>query len=102
MRRIFRFAAIICGVVAITAFFMVSVRRLDSGQDGKSREQLERALHRSIAVCYATYGAYPESLDEITEKYGVQIDEDRFNVFYSPVAENLPPELVITDRSDSV
>lgn len=87
---LFAAAAVLCG-------FLYAMDRLESGREDRSAEQLDRSLRRAIAACYASTGAYPASLDEITGTYGVQIDVDKYHVFYMPVAENLPPELDVVE-----
>lgn len=93
LRRAFT-ALAACAVLAGSLFAM---DRLEAGREDRSAEQLERSLRRAIAACYASTGAYPASLDEITGMYGVQVDEDKYYVFYMPVAENLPPELDVIE-----
>lgn len=92
-----RRAALLLLVGAILAGFLFAMDRLDAGRADESAEQLDRSLRRAIAACYAATGAYPQSLDEIVERYGVQVDGERYHVFYMPVAENLPPELDVIE-----
>lgn len=89
-----------CLVMAVAWSFMAAVTKLEEGNSSESKDQLERTLRRAIAAEYAQSGAYPESLDAIVSKYGIQIDTDRFDVFYMPVAENLAPELDVIDNGD--
>lgn len=96
MRYLKHFAAV-CLAALVFGCFLFALGRLDDGRQDQSSQQLERSLRRAIAACYASTGAYPESLSFLVEEYGIQIDESRYHVFYMPVAENLPPELDIVE-----
>jgi hypothetical protein len=50
-------------------------------------------------ACYAAEGAYPASLDDLTERYGIQIDGERYTVRYSAFAENLMPDITVLENT---
>jgi len=54
---------------------------------------LENALRRATVTCYALEGRYPDTLDYLTENYGVVIDIDRFIVSYSVFGRNVMPSI---------
>ena len=60
--------------------------------------QLETALRRGVAACYATEGFYPPDLSYLREHYGLQIDESRYRVFYEVFAPNIMPEITVLER----
>ena len=70
---------------------------LASGQGEEGREQLELALRRAAVACYAAEGIYPPTLDYLTQHYGVQIQSERYAVFYDIFADNLMPEITVLD-----
>lgn len=78
--------------------FALAVNNLDSGRSEKSLEQLEEALRRGCVACYAAEGAYPASLDDLRERYGIQIDEKRYTVHYTAFAENLMPDITVLEN----
>ena len=82
---------------AVMIWFLSSVGNLarDSGEMG--REQLENALRRSAAACYAAEGIYPPTLDYLVEHYGVRI-EDEYIVFYENFASNLMPDITVLEK----
>jgi len=84
-------------ILAVLLWFFTAVGNLsrDSGDEG--RAQLESALRRSAAACYAAEGIYPPTLDYLTEHYGVQI-EDRYIVFYEVFASNLMPDITVLEK----
>ena len=89
---------ILLGLLAILLFVFHWLRDLDRRQREAGRQQLENALRRSVAACYAAEGIYPPNLDYLRQHYGLQIDEERFRVFYEVFAHNLMPEMTVLER----
>jgi hypothetical protein len=83
---------------AFLLWFFVSLGQLSSDQGEEGKQQLELALRRASVACYAAEGVYPPDLDYLTEHYGVQIDENRYNVFYSIFAENMMPDITVVEK----
>ena len=52
----------------------------------------------SCVACYAAEGIYPPDLDYLKDHYGVQVDEERYTVFYSVFAENLMPDITVLEN----
>jgi len=92
---IIRIPLIIC---VAAAMFFYSVTNISEAQSNEMRQNLEDALRQGATACYAAEGRYPESLDYLTENYGVQIDTARYNVFYEVFAENLMPNITVTEK----
>ena len=90
---------ILMPVIAIVALlcFASAVGNLGGGQNERGAAQLEEAIRRSGAAYYASEGAYPTSLDALTEKYGIQID-DRYTVYYTFLADNLMPDITVLEK----
>ena len=89
---------ILLGLLAILLCVSLWLRDLDRRQREAGRQQLENALRRSVAACYAAEGIYPPNLDYLRQHYGLQIDEERFRVFYEVFAHNLMPEMTVLER----
>ncbi len=87
-------AAVILTVLA-AVWFAVSVGELSRGQSEEARLLLEDAIRRGAVACYAAEGVYPPSVDYLAQHYGVQIDRERFIVFYDIQGENLMPEISV-------
>ena len=49
-------------------------------------------------ACYAAEGRYPQSLDELKDRYGLQLDEEHYAVFYEPFGPNLMPNFTVLER----
>ena len=86
-------------VLAVVLWFFAALGNLRDGQGEEGRQQLETALRRAAVACYAAEGVYPPTLDYLTEHYGVQIEEDRYTVFYDIFADNLMPDITVLETS---
>ena len=85
--------------VLLVVWFFTGLYQLRDGQSKEGLEQLERALHRAAVACYAAEGIYPPTLEYLTAHYGVQIDKDRYQVFYAVFADNLMPDITVLEKS---
>lgn len=81
--------------VLIAAVFLCALRRVDDARTDLGREQLEQALRRAAAACYAAEGAYPAAPDYLYEHYGIQYDEAQYTVHYEAIASNLMPDITV-------
>lgn len=87
-------------VLAILLWFFTAMGNLsrDSGEEG--REQLESALRRAAVACYAAEGVYPPTMDYLTAHYGVQVEEEKYVVFYEIFASNLMPDITVLEKGN--
>ena len=92
------FALCTAGVLLLLLWFFTALGNLASGQGEEGREQLELALRRAAVACYAAEGVYPPTLDYLTQHYGVQIQSERYAVFYDVFAENLMPDITVVEK----
>lgn len=88
------------GIILTVLWFFASLQNLDSGQREAGREQLETTLRRAAVACYAAEGIYPPTVDYLTEYYGVQINSDRYIVYYEAFAENLMPNITVLRKGE--
>ena len=88
----------VIGAAAILLCFGLWLTGLNRRQREAGRLQLETAIRRSAAACYAAEGIYPPDLDYLKEHYGLQVDEDRYLVFYEVFAHNLMGEITVLER----
>lgn len=82
---------------AVLFCFLAALSNLTQGQGEEGRRQLEDSLRRAAVACYAAEGIYPPILDYLEEHYGIQIDRDRYAVFYDIFAENLMPGITVVE-----
>ena len=96
-----------CGAVAALLFFMSALGNLESGREGEDIRQLQEVLQKGCVACYAAEGIYPPDLEYLKERYGIQVDEERYTVYYSRFAQNLMPYVTVlenhydSDRTES-
>lgn len=66
------------------------------------REQGVLSIRTSIInaaeQCYAIEGAYPSSLNQLMEQYGIRYDKSKYVVNYNVFAANVPPTVTVTAR----
>ena len=48
--------------------------------------------------CYAIEGRYPATLEYVEEYYGLQINRERYDVFYEVFADNIMPEITVLSK----
>lgn len=82
-------------VLLIAAVFITAVSDIGCDKTAEDRAQLEKAVANAAVACYAVEGAYPPSVEYLTEYYGVQIDSERFTVKYDLYASNLMPDITV-------
>lgn len=87
-------------VLAAGLMFFAAIEGVERGHAGEDKAQLETALRRGAAACYAAEGAYPADLAYLTENYGIEVNEKRYTVIYRFVASNLMPEITVMDETN--
>lgn len=93
-----KWIALALAAVLMVALFLRAVDSLGREQAAQGKTQLEDALRRACVACYAAQGSYPASVEELKERYGVQVDDSRFLVHYDVFASNLMPEIIVLER----
>lgn len=94
-----RIVSIIPGIsifVAIAILVVSGLAGVSRGSTEEGQRILEESLRRAAVSCYAIEGRYPPSLDYLTQHYGVVIDDNKYEVFYTGVfASNIMPEITV-------
>ncbi|MDR2530961.1 MAG: hypothetical protein LBC65_05430 [Oscillospiraceae bacterium] len=91
--RTYILTAILFILVAILA-----VRGLNTASEASGREQvrtLTNSVRRAIVSCYAQEGAYPDTVDYMTERYGLRFDPAKFVIVYDIFASNIMPSFEV-------
>lgn len=84
--------SVIIFVVLLTVLLFAVVAISDDSLD-EQQQNLEQALTQGAVHCYATEGSYPESLDDLLERYNITYDESSFIISYQVSGENMMPEI---------
>lgn len=84
--------------LVVLGIFIYGLGLLSQKSIVEGAETLERALVRSSVQCYAIEGRYPPSVQYLEDHYGIQIDSDKYVVFYEGFASNLMPDITVAVR----
>ena len=89
---------ILLGAAAI-AVTLLSIADIRNESMHSGSERLEVSVRRSVKAFYASEGVYPPDIQYLRDRYGLQIDDSKYVVIYSAFAENLMPEITVTELS---
>ena len=90
-----KFVWIAIFVVAIGTFtFGINTVGQRASQEGA--ETLQKAISRACVECYALEGRYPSSVEYLEKNYGIQIDDEKYAVFYEGFATNVMPDITVS------
>ena len=84
-------------VIALLCF-LGGITNVSQAQKEEEKNRLEEAIRRSAVACYAAEGVYPPSLEYLEAHYGVQINQNRYEVIYQPIAQNLMPDITVVEK----
>ncbi len=94
IKKCAKIALIASFILLLAIYVYMPIRRESSAY----LSQLEEVLKQAAVSCYATEGAYPPSLEYITERYGIIVDKKQCTVIYIPTASNLMPEITVLEN----
>lgn len=84
--------------VLLFGLFLSGLSSVSRTTEEQQLQSLSSAIRRSAVHCYATEGAYPDSLVYLKNHYGIAYDEDKYLVDYQIFASNLMPEITVIIR----
>lgn len=102
-RSFFRSVPAVLGCVlfaAMIAWLIVALGNASRAGDEERLEQVRQSVENGITLCYAAEGIYPESLEHLTENYGVVYDASRYIVHYERFAANVRPTVTVIRREN--
>lgn len=83
---------IFMAVIVVFSFLAVSINNRTASEGEKA---LRQAIQKASVQCYAVEGRYPSSVEYLEKNYGIQIDYDRYAVFYEGFASNIMPDITV-------
>ena len=86
---------------AIAVWMVHGVREAAAVSDREGLRMAEQAVRQAAVSCYALEGAYPATYEDLKERSGVAVDEDRYAVFYEIFASNIMPEITVIERREA-
>lgn len=84
---------LIIAVAVIAVFLFFAITGIREGSNEDERQRLEAALQRAAISCYTIEGYFPPTLEYLVEEYGVQINEEKFAVYYNIEGSNMMPTI---------
>jgi len=87
---------VVCVIVLLC--FLSAVSNVSRSQEDEEMRRLEDAIRRNTVACYAAEGIYPPDLAYLEEHYGIQINRNRYEVIYQPIAQNLMPDITVIEK----
>ena len=90
-------ASVVCFLLAIV-LILGSVRTLRESGIRQQRQALEEALSKSLLLCYSLEGRYPDTIEELLERYPLAYDRDRFVIDYRLQGGNILPDITILEK----
>ena len=90
-------ASLVCFLLALV-LILGSVRTLRENGIRQQRQALEEALSKSLLLCYSLEGRYPDTIEELLEKYPLVYDRDRFVIDYRLHGGNILPDITILEK----
>ena len=91
--------AILIFVVLIVAFVFL-VNNITNKGDGRELEIVRDAVKNAALTCYAVEGMYPGELQYLRDHYNLSYNEERYIVYYRPLASNLMPSIKVVEKGD--
>lgn len=85
-------------VLAVIAFFVACVTRLETGRQAQGKQQLEEAVRRTVVTCYSVDGFYPPNVQYMQDHYALQYDEKKYTIRYEVFASNLMPDITVLEK----
>ena len=100
MKARIRFRLILAAVflAALAGLLLLVFRHAGADRTEESREAIRNAILKQAMQCYVIEGIFPEHLSYLEEHYGLLINHRDYYVVYTPVAENYPPQVVVTPK----
>lgn len=90
-------AAILIFVALIVAFILL-VNNITNKGGTREMDIVRDAVKNASLTCYAVEGMYPESLEYLKQHYNLSYNEDKYVVYYEPLASNLMPSIKVAER----
>ncbi len=86
-------------ILAAAVFCLLKgAERMEMGQQSESLKQLDNSIRKATLTCYATEGVYPPTIQYLKDNYGIQVDEDKYTVFYEIFGDNMMPDITVMEK----
>ena len=90
-------ASIAIFIVLILSFVLL-INSITTKNTGRELQIVRDAVKNAALTCYAVEGVYPDDLEYLREHYHLSYNEEKYHVFYEPLASNLMPSIKVAER----
>ena len=84
--------------IALIVDFVLLVNNITNKNNGRELQIERDAVKNAALTCYAVEGMYPDDLEYLRDHYNLSYNEERYHVFYEPLASNLMPSIKVAER----
>ncbi len=88
----------LCLFFAVGGFVFFGLFQAKATQHEEALRIAKESIMRGAIRCYALEGEYPPSYEYLKENYGIQIDEEKYSVFYDIFASNMIPDVTVIEK----
>ncbi|WMI82267.1 hypothetical protein [Anaerotignum sp. MB30-C6] len=92
------YALSLCLFFSVGGFVIFGLYGAKTAQKEEALRIAQESIMRAAISCYALEGVYPPSYEYLKENYGIQIDEEKYTVFYDIFASNMMPDVTVTEK----
>ena len=90
-------ASIAIFIVLILSFVLL-INSITTKNNGRELQIVRDAVKNAALTCYAVEGVYPDDLEYLREHSHLSYNEEKYHVFYEPLASNLMPSIKVAER----
>ena len=84
--------------IALILSFVLLINGITTKNNGRELQIVRDAVKNAALTCYAVEGVYPDDLEYLREHYHLSYNEEKYHVFYEPLASNLMPFIKVAER----
>ncbi|MCK5128454.1 MAG: hypothetical protein KAQ68_01270 [Clostridiales bacterium] len=83
-------------VLSITLIPVISETVLKNADITK--QTIETSVEKALIHCYAIEGAYPPTIEYLTDNYGIILQEERYFYYYEFIGSNIRPIVRVVEK----
>ena len=83
--------------IAVMLIIVYGLKQTEQSSRAEGLRILKDSIQRSVVICYAIEGRYPDSIEYIEENYGIHVDRSKYAVHYNIFASNLLPDITVIE-----
>ncbi|MEE3467619.1 MAG: hypothetical protein VZQ83_04195 [Eubacterium sp.] len=100
MKSLAKTIIIIVVPILAAVLLVLAAEKLGNKEGSENLKQLESSVRKAVMTCYATEGVYPPTIQYLEDHYGIQIDHNRYGVFYEIFGDNIMPQITVMEVAE--